>query len=317
MDSQRDEAATSGLLLGGLSSADELLAAIAELPDPIYIMRTVRSTEGELTELTYEYVNPAAAALLQRPVESILGHGNRELFPSAADPSIWDNYVKALDTGEPISWVVSFDEDGIKGAFRVTATAYLDGLLLITSQDVSELMETQTRLRAVIDSLLDPHIQMQPIRDSAGTIIDFELADANAAACEYTRQPYAKLIGMTLLTLVPGVSKELLGWLVSVVDTGEPLMLDDYVYEQELMGGEQRHYELRVAKMDGGITYTWRDVTDRYQESAEEQERLDQLEQFQRLTVGRELKMIELKKEIELLKKFGAPPPGADRGHPY
>jgi hypothetical protein len=32
-------------------------------------------------------------------------------------------------------------------------------------------------------------------------------------------------------------------------------------------------------------------------------ERLAELERFQRLTVGRELKMIELKKEIEELKK--------------
>jgi hypothetical protein len=31
----------------------------------------------------------------------------------------------------------------------------------------------------------------------------------------------------------------------------------------------------------------------------------EELEQFQRLTVGRELKMIELKKEIEYLKKNG------------
>jgi hypothetical protein len=45
------------------------------------------------------------------------------------------------------------------------------------------------------------------------------------------------------------------------------------------------------------------------QEIAEQQakalERLAELENFQRLTVGRELKMIELKKEIEQLQRFG------------
>jgi PAS domain S-box-containing protein len=39
------------------------------------------------------------------------------------------------------------------------------------------------------------------------------------------------------------------------------------------------------------------------EEAAEEKQRLAELEQFQRLTVGRELKMIELKKEIKYLKK--------------
>jgi hypothetical protein len=59
-----------------------------------------------------------------------------------------------------------------------------------------------------------------------------------------------------------------------------------------------------------GVVATARDVT--AQKSAEEEvaaqrardlDRLAELERFQRLTVGRELKMIELKKEIEELRK--------------
>lgn len=41
------------------------------------------------------------------------------------------------------------------------------------------------------------------------------------------------------------------------------------------------------------------------EQQAREQQRLAELEQFQRLTVGRELKMMKLKKEIEYLKKYG------------
>ena len=40
-------------------------------------------------------------------------------------------------------------------------------------------------------------------------------------------------------------------------------------------------------------------------QQAREQQRLEELEEFHKLTVGRELKMIELKKEIEYLKKYG------------
>jgi hypothetical protein len=58
------------------------------------------------------------------------------------------------------------------------------------------------------------------------------------------------------------------------------------------------------------------DIEDRKAAESEEQERLAQLEQFQRLTVGRELRMIELKKEIEYLTKYG-PVIGRERGEEH
>jgi hypothetical protein len=53
------------------------------------------------------------------------------------------------------------------------------------------------------------------------------------------------------------------------------------------------------------------DIQERKQAEAQELNRLAELERFQQLTVGRELKMIELKKEIEYLRKHG-PAGGSD-----
>jgi len=67
-----------------------------------------------------------------------------------------------------------------------------------------------------------------------------------------------------------------------------------------------------------GVFAAARDVTKQVQAQREiteqqtrELDRLAELERYQRLTVGRELKMIELKKEIEYLKKYG-PARGGD-----
>jgi PAS domain S-box-containing protein len=75
-------------------------------------------------------------------------------------------------------------------------------------------------------------------------------------------------------------------------------------------------------KITGLVTFH-RDITTQIEarsaieeEAAEEKQRLAELEQFQRLTVGRELKMIELKKEIESLKKQ-RPTGGSDPGDQF
>ena len=71
-----------------------------------------------------------------------------------------------------------------------------------------------------------------------------------------------------------------------------------------------------------GVFAAARDVTNQMQaqrEIAQQQatalDRLAELEQFQRLTVGRELKMIELKKDIEQLKAL-LPPVEAEPSDP-
>ena len=69
-----------------------------------------------------------------------------------------------------------------------------------------------------------------------------------------------------------------------------------------------------------GVFAAARDVTEQKQAQAEiagqqakELDRLAELERFQRLTVGRELKMIELKREIENLRSL-APADGGEPG---
>src|SRR5690606_33372651 len=92
-----------------------------------------------------------------------------------------------------------------------------------------------------------------------------EYTDANAAACEYNGRPYEELVGMRLLDFLPGHQDTgLLDMYRTVIESGEPLILDDYVYPLEIRGGEEVHFDIRGVALGDSIVYTWRDVTGRH-----------------------------------------------------
>jgi diguanylate cyclase (GGDEF)-like protein/PAS domain S-box-containing protein len=120
-------------------------------------------------------------------------------------------------------------------------------------------------LRALLDSELDPRVVLSAVRDDGGQIVDFVYTEANAAACEYNRMPREAVVGTTLLALMPGIrNTELLRRYVAVVETGEPLVLNDFSYDQELRGGERSYFDLRAVRVGDGFSASWRDVSDRF-----------------------------------------------------
>jgi len=48
-----------------------------------------------------------------------------------------------------------------------------------------------------------------------------------------------------------------------VLETGAPLVLDDYAYLHEPDGSEPRHYDVRATRFGDAVAITWRDVTER------------------------------------------------------
>lgn len=135
------------------------------------------------------------------------------------------------------------------------------------------------RLRGTLDSLLDPHIVLTAVRNDEGKIVDFIFSDANEAACAYNKLPREKLVGTRLLELLPAHRETgLFRLYCQVVESGRFLALDDYLYPHDVFE-EPRFYDIRAAKMDDSISYTWRDVTDRHgmTEILEHRARTDEL----------------------------------------
>jgi diguanylate cyclase (GGDEF)-like protein/PAS domain S-box-containing protein len=122
----------------------------------------------------------------------------------------------------------------------------------------------RAHLHATLDSLLDPHVTLEAVRDEQGRITDFIFTEANEAACTYNKLDRANLVGRSLLELLPAhTASGLLDLYRQALESDKPLVLDDYIYPHEIHG-EERRYDIRAVKVGDALSYTWRDVTERY-----------------------------------------------------
>ena len=137
---------------------------------------------------------------------------------------------------------------------------------LASSEELlNQLVKERARLSATLDSLMDPHVIFEAVRDERGDIVDFTFSDANDAAIAYNRSTREEMIGARLLDILPGhKSSGVFATYVHAVETGEPMILDDSVYYNEVHGS-WRHCDVRALKVGDGLSYTWRDVTERAQ----------------------------------------------------
>jgi diguanylate cyclase (GGDEF)-like protein/PAS domain S-box-containing protein len=132
-----------------------------------------------------------------------------------------------------------------------------DDLLALTEAE-------RARLRATLDSLLDPVALLDVVRDDDGRGVDLRYAEANDAAIAYNRTTRAEMIGRTMLDLFPNLRDEgPLDHYLHCAETGEPVVLDDYAFPNRMLG-EERRYDLRATRTPDGIALTWRDVTERW-----------------------------------------------------
>jgi PAS domain S-box-containing protein len=112
------------------------------------------------------------------------------------------------------------------------------------------------------ESLLDPYVIVVAVRGDDGRIVDFEYAVANDLALRDNQTTKTQLIGARLLDLFPAHRESgLFDMCVRTVETGEPLIVDDFSYFNEL-AGERRHYDIRALKIGDTLSYSWRDVTE-------------------------------------------------------
>lgn len=130
----------------------------------------------------------------------------------------------------------------------------------------AELEKSRALLRGVLDSMLDPWVLLDPVRNEHDRIVDFTFVDANQAACDANGLSRAELLGKSLLALLPEHEpRGLLAAYAAVVETGRPLAVDDDPFPTRDDPSTMRRFDNRAVRIGDQLSFTWRDVTDRYE----------------------------------------------------
>jgi PAS domain S-box-containing protein len=170
---------------------------------------------------------------------------------------------------------------------------------LLMSKDVSDEMRLTQYARSLIEASVDPLVTISP---------DGKITDVNEATIKVTGVPREKLIGTDFSNYFTEPEKARDGYqqvFAKGFVTDYPLTirhvnsrLTDVLYNASVYK-DARGKVLGVFAAARDVTGQKKAETELAEQRVRDLERLAELERFQKLTVGRELKMIELKKEIE------------------
>jgi PAS domain S-box-containing protein len=278
------------------------LAAMVEQSDDAIIGKTL---DGIVTTW-----NPAAEKLYGYSGQEMIGKSVALLIPPERSEEM-TAILARIRAGQHVDHfeTVRARKDGTRLAvsLRVSPICDSEGAIIGAStigRDVTTQSRAREAARFMIESSLDSLVSISP---------EGKITDANAATVKWTGVPREELIGTSFSSYFTDPRKA------------------ERIYQLVFSEGMAVDYPLTMRHRDGtptevlynasvyrdgdakvlGVFAAARDVTQQVQAQravAEEQAsalaRLAELERFQRLTVGRELKMIELKKELESLRRL-------------
>lgn len=130
----------------------------------------------------------------------------------------------------------------------------------------SEPTSPKQLLKSIIDSAFFGIMAFKSVRDSKGTIVDFEWIFANKNAANIVDYTIPELIGSRLLDILPGnLETGLFEKYKNVVETGDVISTEQH-YQADNM---DIWFQIKATKLEDGFTVTFQDISDSKNAQAE------------------------------------------------
>jgi serine phosphatase RsbU (regulator of sigma subunit) len=256
----------------------QLRGVFDQLPIAVCLLRGPRHL--------FEFTSPGYRALVgERALDGIAVD---EAMPEMRDQGFIDVLDAVYRTGEQFvgreAAVVLLSDDGIEHVvvdFTCQPVRDQDGSvegILVHAVDVTDGVraraqlrdtlrsEHEDRFRRAIDSMLDTVMIAVPVRGDDGLIVDFVVVFVNAVGGRIDKRAREDLVGRRFTELWPNViGSGLMARHIEVMETGVPLALDDFSYDDQLEDQElDGVYDLRVTRLDGELFVVVRNATERF-----------------------------------------------------
>jgi PAS domain S-box-containing protein len=260
------------------------------------------SPEGKITD-----VNEATVKVTGAAREKLIGADFANYFTEPEKAR--EGYQRVFSEGFVTDYPLTIRHaDGRQTDVLYNASVYKDARgnvlgVFAAARDITAQKQASQYARSLVEASLDPLVTISP---------EGKITDVNEATAKVTGAARERLIGTDFSNYFTEPEKAREGYQQAFAKG----FVTDYPLTIRHIDGRLSHvlYNASVYKdVNGkalGVFAAARDVTPLKKAELEladqrtrELERLAELERFQKLTVGRELKMIELKKEVEELKR--------------
>lgn len=269
------------------------------------VHRMVWGKNGEAKDIVYLEVNPVYEKLTGLSRSKVLGKGVNEVIPGLEN-EWFERYGKVVKTGKPVTFE---QESATLGkifrvyAFKTGVDQFASVFADITEETKNELSLANEKI--LVNSLINSMSDFIFSKDVEGRYLVCNDSFANL----FVGRPVEEVIGKTDEEIFGKEQEEKLNFILEkdkeVLEKGNDVKAE---WEATLANGKKVKLETiktrfrdEAGKLTGLVGVS-RDVTERRKIEDELKQRAESLEQMNKLMVDRELKMIELKKEIEKLK---------------